>query len=412
MQMHVPSLIEKKRDGHELTGAEIEFLIDGFTHERIPDYQMSAWAMAVFFCGMTSAETQHLTEAMMESGRVLKYPKDSPPKIDKHSTGGVGDKVSLVLAPLLACDEVWVPMISGRGLGITGGTLDKLESIPGFNVNLDDKRALKQLDKIGVFMIGQTADICPADKKLYALRDVTGTVPSQPLIVASIMSKKLAEKLDRLVLDVKFGSGAFMKTKEEAEQLATAMTNVGQQMGVKMSHLLNSMEEPLGRAVGNALEVAECVQILQGSGPDDLVKLIVDLAERVSSTPRPDLEKRLKDGSAWKKFVSLVYAQDGDATALEKIVELNKATIVRPWLAKANGVVKKMDAAVIGRASVLLGAGRATTDDAIDFAVGFSEIKKVGENVSADEPLLFVHARDERSFHAAGTLLEKGIEVV
>ncbi|MGZ5024810.1 MAG: thymidine phosphorylase, partial [Chthoniobacterales bacterium] len=204
--MHVPSLIEKKRDGAELSPEEISYLINAFTRGEVADYQMSAWAMAVFFRSMTAAETQCLTSAMMHSGRVLEYPADSPPKVDKHSTGGVGDKVSLVLAPLLACDNVWVPMISGRGLGLTGGTLDKLESIPGFNVNLDESRALKQLERIGIFMIGQTADICPADKKLYALRDVTGTVPSQPLIVASIMSKKLAENLNRLVLDVKFGT--------------------------------------------------------------------------------------------------------------------------------------------------------------------------------------------------------------
>ena len=229
--MHIPTLIERKRDGAELSPGEIGALIDGFTRGEIPDYQMSALAMAIFFRGMTPNETQNLTAAMMQSGRVLQYPADSPPKVDKHSTGGIGDKVSLVLAPLLACDEVWVPMISGRGLGITGGTLDKLESIPGFNVNLDERRALQQLEKIGVCMIGQTADICPADKKLYALRDVTGTVPSQPLIVASIMSKKLAENLDRLVLDVKFGSGAFMKTREEAAQLAESMTNVGERNG-------------------------------------------------------------------------------------------------------------------------------------------------------------------------------------
>src|SRR5438309_4154653 len=249
--MHFPSLSEKKRDGHALTTNEIKSLVEDFVIGDVPAYQMSALAMAIFFRGMTPEETAHLTEAMMKSGRVLRYPEGSPPKIDKHSTGGVGDKVSLVLAPLLACDEVWVPMISGRGLGITGGTLDKLESIPGFNVNLEEKRALKQLEKIGVFMIGQTEDICPADKKLYALRDVTGTVPSQPLIVASIMSKKLAENLDRLVLDVKFGSGAFMKTKKEAQQLATEMTSVGESMGVKMSHLLSPMHAPLGRAVGN-----------------------------------------------------------------------------------------------------------------------------------------------------------------
>src|SRR5579864_454221 len=385
--MHVPSLIEKKRDGHALTTKEIKFLVEDFTLGDIPDYQMSALGMAIFFRGMTAAETHHLTEAMMRSGRVLKYPEGSPPKIDKHSTGGVGDKVSLVLAPLLACDDVWVPMISGHGLGITGGTLDKLESIPGFNVNLDAKRALKQLEKIGVFMIGETDDICPADKKLYALQDVTGTVPSQPLIVSSIMSKKLAENLDRLVLDVKFGSGAFMKTKEEAKQLAESMMKVGESMKVKTSYLLSPMDEPLGRNVGNALEVAECVQILQGEGPRDLVKLIVDLAEKVSETPRVDLEKRLKDGTAWKKFVSLVYAQDGDATMLEKLLEQHRATIIEPWLAKADGTVKRIDAELIGRASVMLGAGRQRTNDPIDFAVGFSGIKKVGEHVDADEPL-------------------------
>src|SRR6202011_2618568 len=274
--MHFPSLIEKKREGHALTTKEIKSLVEDFTVGDVPDYQMSALAMAGFFRGMTSSETHHLTEAMMRSGRVLRYPEGSPPKIDKHSTGGVGDKVSLVLAPLLACDEVWVPMISGRGLGITGGTLDKLESIPGFNVNLDEKRAIKQLEKIGVFVIGQTDDICPADQKLHALRDVTGTVPSQPLIVASIMSKKLAENLDRLVLDVKFGSGAFMKTKDDAKKLAQAMKAVGESMKVKTSYLLTPRDEPLVGNVGNALEVAECVEILQGGGPADVVKLIVD----------------------------------------------------------------------------------------------------------------------------------------
>jgi pyrimidine-nucleoside phosphorylase len=409
--MHVPSLIEKKRDGHTLTTKEIKSLVEEFVVGEIPDYQMSALAMAVFFRGMSPTETFHLTDAMMHSGRVLKYPEGSPPKIDKHSTGGVGDKVSLVLAPLLACDEVWVPMISGRGLGITGGTLDKLESIPGFNVNLDEKRALKQLEKIGVFMIGQTEDICPADKKLYALRDVTGTVPSQPLIVASIMSKKLAENLDRLVLDVKFGSGAFMKTKEDAQQLAESMQKVGESMKVKTSYLLNPMDEPLGRNVGNALEVAECVEILQGGGPKDLVKLIVDLAEKVSETPRAQLEKRLKDGSAWNKFTSLVYAQDGDATMIEKILEQHRAAIIQPWPAKSAGTIKKMDAELIGRASVQLGAGRQRADDPIDFAVGFSQIKKVGEHVDLNEPLFTIHARNERSIVNITPLLEKAVEV-
>ncbi|MGI9089272.1 MAG: thymidine phosphorylase [Chthoniobacterales bacterium] len=395
--MHIPSLIEKKRDGGELSAEEIEQLVTDFTHGAIPDYQMSAWAMAVFFCGMTAAETQHLTTAMMRSGRTLEYPADSPPKIDKHSTGGVGDKVSLVLAPLLACDEVWVPMISGRGLGITGGTLDKLESIPGFNVNLDEKRALAQLQRLGVFMIGQSADICPADKKLYALRDVTGTVPSQALIVASIMSKKLAENLDRLVLDVKFGRGAFMKTKAEAKQLAAAMTEVGTLMGVKMAHVLSPMDQPLGRAVGNALEVAECVEVLQGGGPADLIELTLDLATKVSTTSRKKLATRLSDGSAWKKFVSLVYAQDGDASALEKITEIHRAPITRPLAAPASGVIKKIDAEAIGRASVMLGGGRQKSDDEIDFAVGFSQIKKTDEKIEKGEPLLILHARADNN---------------
>jgi len=409
--MHVPSLIEKKRDGGELTPAEIRELIEQFTKGAVPDYQMSSWAMAVFFRGMTARETKNLTDAMMRSGRVLKYPKGAPVRVDKHSTGGVGDKVSLVLAPLLACDDVWVPMISGRGLGITGGTLDKLESIPGFNVALDERRALKQLEKLGVFMIGQTGDICPADKKLYALRDVTGTVPSQALIVASIMSKKLAENLSRLVLDVKFGAGAFMKTKKEAQQLAKSMSEVGQAMGVEVSHQLNPMDEPLGRAVGNALEVAECVETLQGNGPPDLVKLTLDLAEKVSDTSRDKLAERLTNGRAWKKFIALVYAQDGDATALERMQEIHRAPVIKPFPSKKSGVVKKMDAESIGRASVLLGGGRQRSDDTIDFAVGFSQIKKIGERVTRNEPLFMVHARTEEAYSSVRPLLAKAVEI-
>ncbi|MEP7077833.1 MAG: thymidine phosphorylase [Chthoniobacterales bacterium] len=410
--MHIPSLIEKKRDGAELSAGEIQALIAGFTRGEIPEYQISAWAMAVFFRGMTAAETEHLTEAMMRSGRVLHYPADSPPKVDKHSTGGVGDKVSLVLAPLLACDDVWVPMISGRGLGITGGTLDKLESIPGFNVNLEQTAALAQLERIGVFMIGQSADICPADKRLYALRDVTGTVASQPLIVASIMSKKLAENLDRLVLDVKFGAGAFMKTRAEAEQLAASMQKVGELMNVQMSYLLSLMDEPLGRAVGNALEVAECVEILRGGGPQDLVTLILDLAARVSNASREELAAWLKDGRAWQKFVELVEAQSGDGNALEKMTEVHRAPICHPVLAKRSGLISRVDADAIGRSSVFLGGGRQKADDQVDFAVGFSQIKKVGEKVEAQEPLLFVHARADQTLAAVLPLLEKGIEII
>ena len=409
--MHVPTLIEKKREGKELTDEEISQLVSGFASGEIADYQMSAWAMAVFFRGMTPAETHYLTEAMMESGSVLDYPAGTPPKVDKHSTGGIGDKISLVLAPLLACDEVWVPMISGRGLGIIGGTLDKLESIPGFNIQIDERRALAQLESIGVFIIGQTADLCPADKKLYALREVTGTIPSRPLIVASLMSKKLAENLDRLVLDVKFGSGAFMKTHKEAKQLAASMTNVGKLMGVKVSHLLSPMDEPLGRTVGNALEVAECVETLQGGGPSDVADLVLDLAEQVSTASRATLARWLSDGTAWRKFISLVYAQDGDASSLEKITDVHRAPIIRPLLAQAAGTVTKMDAETIGRVSLLLGGGRQTADDTIDFAVGLSGIKKIGECVDAQEPLLLVHARDDHTLDSVLPLLEKAIEI-
>jgi pyrimidine-nucleoside phosphorylase len=409
--MHVPTLIEKKREGSELTAEEIAHLISGFTSGEIADYQMSAWAMAVFFQGMTPAETRHLTKAMMESGRVLDYPAGTPPKVDKHSTGGIGDKISLVLAPLLACDEVWVPMICGRGLGITGGTLDKLESIPGFNVHIDERRALAQLESISVFIIGQTADICPADRKLYALRDVTGTIPSQPLIAASIMSKKLAENLDRLVLDVKFGGGAFMKTRKEAKQLAATMTKVGKLMGVKVSHLLSPMDEPLGRAVGNALEVAECVEILRGGGPPDVVALVLDLAEQVATAPRAKLAGWLSDGTAWRKFISVVYAQDGDASSLERITEVHRAPTIHPFLAQTSGTVTKMDAETIGRASLLLGGGRQLIDDTIDFAVGISGIKKIGERVEKSEPLLFVHARNDSTLHSILPFLEQAIEV-
>jgi pyrimidine-nucleoside phosphorylase len=407
--MHIPTLIERKREGEELAPNEIAALVEGFTRGEIPDAQMSAWAMAVFFRGMTPNETRHLTAAMKESGRTVHYPDGSPPKVDKHSTGGIGDKVSLVLAPLLACDEVWMPMISGRGLGITGGTLDKLESIPGFNVNLDEARALKQLEKIGVFMIGQSAEICPADKKLYALRDVTGTVPSQPLIVASIMSKKLAENLDRLVLDVKFGRGAFMKTREAAAELAAAMSEVGETMGVQTSYLLSAMDEPLGRTVGNALEVAEAVATLRDEGPDDLVEITLALAEKIAFAPRSQLERWLADGTAWKKFLSLIEAQDGDARALEKIAALHAAPIIHPLTASNAGVVRQMDAEAIGRAALFLGAGRARAEDAIDFGVGFSEIKKVGEKVAAEEPLLFVHARDSEGIATVLPLLKKAI---
>ncbi len=409
--MHIPSFIEEKRDGGELSAEQIQEFIRGYTTGEIPDYQASAWAMAVFFRGMSAAETGALTRAMMHSGRVLEHPAGSPPKVDKHSTGGIGDKVSLVLAPLLACDELWVPMISGRGLGITGGTLDKLESIPGFNVALSEDEARAQLAKIGVFMIGQTTDICPADKKLYSLRDVTATVPSQPLIVASIMSKKLAETLDRLVLDVKFGSGAFMKTRAEAVALATAMSAVGREMGVEVAHLLTPMDEPLGETAGNALETAEAVATLQGRGPHDLVDLTLNLAEKVAHAPREQLARWLADGSAWRKWVALVEAQGGDASALDRLAEIHRAPIIMDLPAPRSGTIARMDAGQIGRGCVALGAGRAKATDAIDFAVGCDRIREVGASIGRGEPFLRIHARDEASLNRAMPHFQAACEV-
>jgi pyrimidine-nucleoside phosphorylase len=391
--VHIPSLIEKKRDGGVLTPDEIRALIGGYVRGEVPDYQMASLAMAVFFRGMDDAETTALTMEMRDSGDVFSWPAGTPPKVDKHSTGGVGDKVSLILAPLLACEGVWVPMISGRGLGFTGGTLDKLESIPGFRVNLVWTEMLAQLEKVGCFIAGQTDNLCPADKKLYALRDVTGTVASLPLIVASIMSKKLAESLDRLVLDVKFGRGAFMQKREDAQRLADAMVSVGRAAGVATHALLNPMDQPLGRTAGNALEVAECVDVLQGGGPQDLIDLTLDLAAKLVATPREKLQQRLHDGSAWQKFFAMVEAQGGDASALEKMREVHRAPVVTDLRAPAAGILSKIDALEVGRLCVELGAGRAKAGDAVDFSVGVECLRKEGEVVAAGDPVLRVHSR-------------------
>jgi pyrimidine-nucleoside phosphorylase len=409
--MHIPTFIEKKRDGHELGAEEIAEFIRGYTSGEVPDYQTAAWAMAVYFKGMTAAETGALTRAMMHSGNVLKHPAGSPPKVDKHSTGGIGDKVSLILAPLLACDELWVPMISGRGLGITGGTLDKLESIPGFRVGLSEEETGAQLARIGVAMIGQTANICPADKKLYALRDVTATVPSIPLIVASIMSKKLAESLDRLVLDVKFGSGAFMQNRTDAETLSAALCATGRECGVRTEAILTPMDEPLGHTAGNALEVWESVETLQGRGPADLVKLTLDLAERIANVPRTQLAQWLTDGTAWRKWVQLVEAQGGRAADTEHILEIHAAPITQHVPAARSGKLVKMDAGLIGRACIALGAGRSKATDPIDFAVGVSRLAKLGATVQANEPLLTVHARTGETLKAALTMIVQAIEI-
>ena len=394
-------IIEKKRDGHELTEPEIRQFINAYAKGELPDYQMSAMAMAIFLRGMNPKEIAVLTDAMMRSGDLVDTSAIKRPKVDKHSTGGIGDKVSLILAPLVACCGLAVPMISGRGLGITGGTLDKLESIPGFNVHLDEAACLRQIEKIGVFMAGQTEDFCPADKRLYALRDVTATVPSRPLIIASIMSKKLAESLDRLVLDVKFGSGAFMKTRADAELLAAGLASAGEENGVRTSYLLTPMDEPLGRTVGNALEVREAVETLQGNGPDDLISITLDLAAVISDSPREVPAKRLNDGSAWRKFLALVEAQGGDARVFEDWKAFHPAPVIRPFPAPHDGTIVSMDAGWIGGAAVQLGAGRHKADASINPAVGFSGIRKIGEHISKGEPLLWIHAASEADADSA-----------
>lgn len=403
------SLIEKKRDGGVLSGEEIAWLIAEFTAGRMPDYQMSAFAMAVFFRGISAEETVALTEAMLRSGESFSWPAGHPPVVDKHSTGGIGDKTSLILAPLLACDGLWVPMISGRGLGITGGTLDKLESIPGFRVGLSKEETIRQIEALGVAMIGQTPEICPADKKLYALRDVTATVPSQPLIVASIMSKKLAEGLDRLSLDVKFGSGAFMQTKPEAEELAAALVRVGQGMGVATHARLTPMDEPLGCAVGNALEVRECLEVLQGGGPRDLIDLTLDLCEPIANSPREVLAAWLADGTAWRKFQHMVEAQGGDLAAFER---LDPAPVIREFPAPHAGKLARLDAGALGRAAVALGAGRSRTDDKIDPRVGFDRLLKTDASVAKGESVLRVHAASEAAAETALAAVRHAVEIV
>jgi len=394
--MHAPTLIARKREGEELSSSEIGWLVDGFVRGDVADYQMSAFAMAVFFKGMSARETAALTLAMMRSGDVFEHTPGSV-VVDKHSTGGIGDKVSLILAPLVACAGCRVPMVSGRGLGITGGTLDKLESIPGFRVEIRMDEAAEILADLGVVMMGQTERFCPADKKLYALRDVTGTVPSIALITASIMSKKMAESLDRLVLDVKYGSGAFMKNRELAQDLADGMIAVGKEMGVEVSTLLNPMSDPTGRAVGNALEVIEALECLDGKGPEDLRSIVLDLSEKIAGLPRAELAALLDDGTARRKFDAMVARQGGKPEDLSRLADIHKAPVIREVKASHSGRLLAMDAGRIGQASLELGAGRAKAEDAVDFAVGFDRLAKCGEEISQGGVIARIHARSEAS---------------
>ena len=413
-------IIEKKRDGHALTEQEIRSFIGAYAKGELPDYQMSAMAMAIFLRGMNPKEIAVLTDAMMRSGDLVDTSAIKQPKVDKHSTGGIGDKVSLILAPLVACCGVAVPMISGRGLGITGGTLDKLESIPRYRTNLSDQEFIGVIQQVGCSIIGQTRQLAPADKKLYALRDVTGTVASIPLISASIMCKKLAEGIDALVLDVKCGKGAFMRTQKDARALALSMVRVGKAMKKGMSALITDMNQPLGRTAGNALEVIESIETLQGKGPRDLTDLTLAFAEEMMilgkvtksrAQARAQLEEAIADGSAFQRFRRMVELQGGDVRVIDNPALLAQARIQEPYPAASGGFVALADAESIGKACVVLGAGRTRTDEAVDFAVGVSGILKIGEPVRKGQPLLTLHANDEKRLADAKALLKTAFKI-
>ncbi len=393
-------LIKAKRDGQALSSDDIRAFLDGYTKGSVPDYQMSAMCMAIFFRGLSEIELGAWARAMLESGEILDLSDTPGIKVDKHSTGGVGDKVSLSLAPLAAACGVSVPMISGRGLGHTGGTLDKLESIPGFRVDLDVAEYRRLVREVGACLIGQTASLAPADKKLYALRDVTATVDCIPLIASSIMSKKLAEGIDALVLDVKVGSGAFMKTIENARTLATTMIKIGQQMGKRVTALLTDMDQPLGRAVGNALEVVEAVQMLRGKAPADYTEVTLALTAQMlvlggkakdEAEARRKLQAVIEDGTAEAKLHQLVAAQGGDPKAIADLSKLPRAKSTACVAAGGAGFVVGIDAEAIGLAAMALGAGREKSTDSIDPAVGFLLEKKVGDKVALGEPMVTVH---------------------
>jgi pyrimidine-nucleoside phosphorylase len=418
--MRAVDVIRKKRDGGELTADEIAAFVRAATHGDWPDYQLSALLMAVCVRGMTPAETATLTRLMADSGTRIDLSDIPGPKIDKHSTGGVGDKTSLVLAPLAAACGVVVPMMSGRGLGHTGGTLDKLESIPGFRVGLGVDEFRSALRDVGCALIGQTADLAPADRKLYALRDVTGTVESIPLITASILSKKLAEGISGLVMDVKCGRGAFMKTREDARALAESLVRVGTANGLKVEAVVTAMDAPLGRAVGNALEVIEAIETLKGNGPKDLEDLSVLLAAkmvRLAGLAADDTEaeakvrKALTSGSGLEKFRQIVERQGGDPAVLDNYGLLPRTDRWAVVVTKRPGSVTSVDAEVVGRASMLLGAGRERADGSVDPAVGVQVMAKPGDRVDEDDDLLAFYYRDPERDMRVVPLLESAVVV-
>jgi len=419
--MNFLSSIEQKREGKILAPEQIQNFIREFTAGEIPDYQMAAMLMAIYFRGLNTAETTALTLAMRDSGDVLKFPQDKRPLVDKHSTGGIGDKVSLALAPLLACLGFRVPMISGRGLGITGGTLDKLDSIPGFKTLLSVEKIIAQVQKAGCVICGQTDKMVPADKKIYALRDASGTVPSIPLIVASILSKKMAESLDALILDVKFGCAAFMQTKTDARKLAKAMVALGNQCGTNTRAILTDMNTPLGRAAGNWLEVKESVECLEGKGPADLLELIVDSAAHLLvqtkkskslGAARKVTEDCLNSGTPRQKWDEMLIAQGADLKAFNRKLALDfTAKTVVELKSEKTGCVSKCDARIIGEVIRDLGGGRLTKDSVINYDVGVDQIAKPGERVEKLGTLCRVHAADSASAKAAVARLQNEFEI-
>lgn len=401
--MHMIDIIAKKRDGFALNKDEINFLIHQYTEGRIPDYQMSAFLMATYFNSMNDEEATYLALAMRDSGDSIDLSSIPGIKVDKHSTGGVGDKVTLILGPLLASLGVKFAKMSGRGLGHTGGTIDKLESIPGYRVELSIEEFIRQVNTIGMAIVGQSGDVAPADKKLYALRDVTATVDVIPLIASSIMSKKLASGADAIVLDVKVGHGAFMKTEEEAEKLAELMVSIGRLAGKKMTAILTGMDEPLGHKIGNALEVYEAIETLHGRGPKDLVDVTVEIGahllldsgvERDFQMAKKRLHEALNNGVAYAKFIELVIAQGGDDQAMEHPERLLSKHVI-PILAQKDGYVTDINALGIGKAAMRLGAGRETKEDGIYLDVGVDLLKKIGDSVKQGEPICMLYVRDK-----------------
>ena len=418
--MRAVDLIRKKRDGGELSREEIEFLISGATHERVPDYQMAAFLMAVVWRGMTRAELAALTESMLNSGSVLDWSDLPAAKVDKHSTGGVGDKTSLILAPIVAAAGLYVPMISGRGLGHTGGTLDKLESIPGFNVHLEMEAFRRVLALSRCALIGQTPEIAPADKKLYALRDVTATVESPYLITASIMSKKMAEGIDALVLDVKTGDGAFMKKQADAEYLAELMVETGTRMGKKIVALITDMEQPLGRKIGNSLEVEECIEVLHGGGPADLVELSLELSAwmfvlggrtKTVNEGRELAAEMIATGRARDTFREVIELQGGEVRVVDDPSLLPHARHTAHLPAKRSGFVTAIRCEQVGVASMTLGGGREKKEDSVDPGVGLVLEKKIGDAVEAGESLCAIHYNSEGKLVPAARLLAQSFEI-